>query len=719
MKKSSATISQKLLQTLLLYAKEHGQEISAHAITATLPKDPSTGTIDLLSTHQSTPLFIKAAQKAGFKATLIKKDLHQIDNLHLPIIIVLNEGAAILEAIEGDRAKITLANEPEPIQKWIDLERLKKHYTGYAFFLKKEPKDEDPTTFARRFRHMHWFWDTIKLSWPIYKDVLIASFLINLFVLATPLFTMNVYDRVIPNNALETLYVFAAGVITVYILDTFIKFTRAKLLEIAAKKSDVIMSSIIFEKVLDLKMEAFPRSVGAFASNIRDFDAIRNFLTSATISLLIDLPFSLLYLAVIYYIGGPLVLVPLGMMLLILLYALFIRKPLYNAIKSTHEASARKNAILVEALQNIETIKTQGLGGILQWRWEESVGEMASKSLRSKLLAASVPTITGFFVQLTTVLIIIAGVHMIKDIELTMGGLIGVVILASRTVAPMGQIAALLANFSDAKSAYDVIERIISQPSEHLERHNFIDKPTLKGKIEFRDVTFSYPDTQVPALKNVSFTINPGERVAIIGRIGSGKSTIEKLILKLYEPQSGSILVDDIDISQYDPATLRQNIAYVPQDVSLFRGTIKQNILFRKPEASDEELLEAAKLSGVEEFVKRHPLGFNMPIGERGEGLSGGQRQSVAIARAIISKAPITLLDEPTANLDQTSERHFLKNFNKIFGNNTIIIITQKPTLLPFVDRIIVMNEGRVYLDGPRDKVLAALKGGKNGQQQK
>ena len=714
MKRNNATISKKLLDTLLLYAKRYGQEISKESVVAGLPKDLETGVVDLLSTQQSTPLFVKAAKRAGFLATPIKKELSDIHSLYLPAIILLDDGAAILEAMEDGKAKVIIPEEPEPVERWVDLEELAKHYSGYAFLLKKEQKEEDPTTFVRRFRHMHWFWDAIKLSWPIYKDVLIASFLINLFVLATPLFTMNVYDRVIPNNALETLYVFAIGVIVVYLLDTFIKFTRAKLLEIAAKKSDVIMSSIIFEKVLDLKMAAFPRSVGAFASNLRDFDAIRNFLTSATISLLIDLPFSILYLAVIYYIGGPIVLIPIAMMVLILLYALFIRKPLDRAIKATHEASARKNAILVEALQNIETIKTQGLGGLLQWRWEESVGEIASRSLKSRLLAATIPISTGFLVQLTTILIIIAGVYMIKDLELTMGGLIGIVILASRTVAPMGQIAALLANFSDAKNAYEVIEQIISQPTERLERQDFIDKSEIEGKIEFRNVTFAYPDTQVPALKDVSFTIRPGERVAIIGRIGSGKSTIQKLILKLFEPQSGSILIDDMDISQYDPAKLRQNIGYVPQDIALFRGTVKENILSRKPGASDEELIEAAKLAGVEEFVKRHPMGFNMPVGERGEGLSGGQRQSVAIARAIISKAPIMLLDEPTANLDQTSEKRFLENFDNIFKDKTLIIVTQKPTLLPFVDRIIVMHEGRLIMDGPRDEVLAKLKGSKH-----
>jgi ATP-binding cassette subfamily C protein LapB len=279
----------------------------------------------------------------------------------------------------------------------------------------------------------------------------------------------------------------------------------------------------------------------------------------------------------------------------------------------------------------------------------------------------------------------------------------------------MGQIASLLVNFSDAKSAYEIVEKITSQPAERLNRQNFIEKKDIKGKIEFKNVTFSYPDSKLKALEDVSFTINPGERVAIIGKIGSGKSTIEKLILKLYEPQEGAIFIDDIDISQYDPAKLRKNIGYVPQDIQLFRGTLKENILSRAPQTSDEELLKVIELTGVDKFVKRHPLGLNMPIKERGEGLSGGQRQSVALARAVISKAPIMLLDEPTANLDQNSEKWLLDNFDKLFSNKTLILITQKATLLPYVSRIIVMHEGKVAMDGPKDIVLAKLKGEKNG----
>ncbi len=708
--------SEILLQTLSLFASRYAKAVTMEKLTAGLPLPPVADSPDLLTFSQANTLFSRAAHRAGFKTTLVERDIEAILELHLPMILLLAHGqSCILEAFNEDRSQVKVIYPGDkPLEEWVEIDALSQEYLGYAFLLKEDIRRDEKTTFSQQQHKKHWFWDTLKLSLPIYRDVLLASLLVNLFVLASPLFTMSVYDRVIPNNATETLMVFAAGVITVYILDGFLKFFRTRMLEIAAKKSDVVMSSIIFEKVLDLKIAMHPKSVGSFASNIRDFDAIRSFLTNATMSVLIDMPFAVIFLLVIYYIGGMIVIIPIVMMLLILIYALIIKKPLEKSIESTHEASARKNGILIESLHNIETIKTQGMSGQVQWQWEESVGEIAQKSLYSRLLSASVPTITGLLVQLNTVLIVIYGVFMIKDLELTMGGLIGIVILASRTVAPMGQVAALLTNYSDAKTAYDVINTITTQPMERLSDQHFIERESFKGKIEFKNVTFSYPETEVPALKEVSFVINPGEHIGIIGRIGSGKSTIEKLILKLYDPDEGSILIDDVDISQIDPERLRKFIGYVSQDIVLFRGTVKENILHRSPVASDEKMLEVSRLSGVDEFVRRHPMGYNMPIGERGQGVSGGQRQSIGIARALISDAPVMLLDEPTNALDQQSESQLMGHFAKAFSGKTLILVTQKLSLLATTPRVIVMHEGKVFLDGKRDEVIKVLKGKKN-----
>ena len=703
-----------LMESLVLYTKLYHKPFSSEALSAGLPIEPGQETPALFSLNNAKGLFSRAAARAGLKSSLIKRPLDQISPLQLPIILLLsNQGTCILEAFNEDRteAKIIMPSD-DPIEQWVDIDTLASEHLGFSFLVKNAFEYTEENSRTLHITQKHWFWSTLKLSLGTYKDVLIASLLINIFVLASPLFTMNVYDRVIPNNAIETLWVFAIGVAIVYILDTFLKFTRTYLLETAAKKSDIIMSSIIFEKVLDLKMANHPASVGSFASNLKDFDAIRGFLTNATMTALIDLPFAIIFLAVIYYIGGAIVLVPIITMGLILLYAFLVKKPLQESIESSHEASAKKSGILIETLNNIETLKTLGSLGKVQWLWEEATGEIAKKSLKSRMLSASIPTITQLLIQLNTVMMIVFGVYLIQEFELSMGGLIAIVILTSRTLAPMGQAAALMTNFEDTKTSYNTLNEIISQPSERPHGKKFVSRPDFQGKIEFNDVTFTYPGNDVPAIKNVSFVIHPGENVAIIGRIGSGKSSIEKLILGLYEPDSGSILIDDIDIKQIDPADLRKNIAYVSQDVHLFRGSVRDNILYRATHASDSQMIRAARISGTEEFIKRHPKGYEMPIGERGQGLSGGQRQSIGIARAFLYKTPILLLDEPSNSMDQISENILMENIKDNVDRCTSLIVTQKMSLLKIVNRVIVMHQGKLHLDGKKDEVLEKLKGG-------
>jgi ATP-binding cassette subfamily C protein LapB len=703
-----------LLQSLVLFTHIYHKPYTAEALMAGLPASPFGGALQLFSLKTSKGLFARAASRAGLKSTLVHRKLSNISPLQLPMILLLkNNSACILDSFSSDMqtCKIVLPAQ-EAVEEHVPLDVLESEYMGYGYLIKRPFVYDEIDSLTLNVKHKHWFWDTLRLSKNIYRDVIYATVLVNLFVLATPLFTMSVYDRVIPNNATETLWVFSTGVLVVYLLDTFLKFTRAMLLESAGKKSDIIMSSIIFEKVLDLRMSSHPKSVGSFASNLKDFDSIRSFLTNATLTALVDFPFSLLFLFVIGYVGGWIVVVPVVMMLAIAGYALFMRNTLRESIEEAHKASAAKSSILIEALQNIETLKTLGTMGHVQWQWEEATGEIAQKSLKSRLISTSISTITGFLTQLTTVITVILGVYLIGEHELTMGGLIAIMILSGRAVAPMGQVASLISNYADAKSAYDVIDNIIAQPMERPHGKKFVTRPSLKGDIEFKEVNFGYEDTEFSALKHLSFTIKSGEKVAIIGRIGSGKSTIAKLLLNLYQPQSGSILVDGIDINQIDPADLRQNISYVSQDINLFKGSVKDNIVYRNSRVSDEQMIRASVIAGCDEFIRKHPQGYEMPIGERGMGLSGGQRQSIGIARALLLESGIVVMDEPTNAMDQLSENRLIANLKTYLSDKTAIIITQKNTILPLVDRIIVMNEGRVYLDGPRDSVIAKLSGG-------
>ena len=703
-----------LLDCLVLFTKLYHKPFSAEALSAGLPTEPGVDSPELFSIHNSKGLFSRAASRAGLKSSLLKRPLTQISPLQLPMIILLsNQSACILDSIskDGEQAKIIMPTE-EAVEQWVDIEDLADEYIGFGFMVKKEFEYTDETSRTLHLTQKHWFWSTLKLSVGVYKDVLYASLLINIFVLASPLFTMNVYDRVVPNNAIETLWVFAIGVSIIYIIDTFLKFTRTFLLESAAKKSDIIMSSIVFEKVLDLKMANHPSSVGSFSSNLKDFDSIRSFLTNATMAAIIDLPFAIIFLLVIAYIGGAIALIPMMTMFFIVSYAFFVKKPLRASIESTHEASAKKSAILIETLSNIETLKTLGTLNQVQWKWEESTGEIAGKSLKSRMLSASIPTITQLLIQLNTVMIIVFGVYLIQEFELSMGGLIAIVILTGRALAPMGQVAGLMTNYEDTKTSYETLNEIISQDSERPSGKKFVERPAFSGKIEFVDVTFSYPGNEVPSLRNVSFVVEPGEQIAIIGRIGSGKSTIHKLILGLYEPDSGQILIDGIDIKQIDPADLRKNIGYVSQDIMLFRGTVKDNITFRATHASDGAMIRAAQISGTSEFIKKHPRGYEMPIGERGLGLSGGQRQSIGIARAFLLDSPIMLMDEPSNAMDQITEARLFDSLQTSLKRKTAITVTQKMTLLKIVDRVIVVNDGRIFIDAPKEEALRKLQGG-------
>ena len=709
----SDKIKDELLQCLVIFTKLHNNPYSADALTIGLPvKDGEE--IELFSLKSSKSLFSRAASRAGFASTLVRKDLDQISPLVLPCILMLRgKKACILQSFSEDKKMANIITpDLSTGTSTIETSKLKDEYLGYAYYLKREfvPEDTSSTKLIDAGND-HWFWGTLKRSKKIYFDVVIASFIINLFVLASPLFTMNVYDRVVPNNAVETLWVLALGVSVVYGIDLFLKFVRSYFLEIAGKKSDIIMSSILFERVMDMKFSNKPKSVGSFASNLKEFDTVRNFFSSASLAAIVDLPFALIFLIVTYLIGSYLVLVPIVIMIAILCYTFFIKDPLQNAIKSTFEASAMKNGILIESLSSLETIKTLGASGHVQWNWEEATGEIANRSIKSKIITTSITTVTSFLVQLNTIAIIVLGVYMIQDTHLTMGGLIAAVMLSSRAIAPMGQVASLAANFEQTKTAYQSLSKIMQMPVERPEGKKFVRRNSFDGKIEFKNVSFTYPDTTKGSLDRINFVIQPGEKVGIIGRNGSGKTTLQKIILGLYAPTEGSVLIDGIDINQIDPADLRRNIGYVPQDVVLFKGTVRENIVQKAPYVDDMQIIKAAKVSGVDEYVNAHPLGFDMPVFERGDGISGGQRQSIAVARAFLLDSPIILLDEPTNSLDNTVESKLKANLKVNTVNKTMILVTHRTSMLDLVDRLIVMDNGKILLDGPRDEVLARLSG--------
>ncbi len=704
--KDGTAFDDPLLDCLVALTKYYDRPLSTEALRAGLPLENSKFTPDL---------FARAASRAGLAARVIRRPLKKIQSLVLPVVLLLKERqACLLLKIDREAGTATILEAESGMgEAVVSLEELEQRYLGYSIFIRPEHQFDSRAPEVFKLRSKHWFWGTLFRSWRIYRDVLVASFLINLFALVSPLFIMNVYDRVVPNNAVETLWVLAIGVSVVYLFDLLMKMLRAYFVDIAGKKADVTLSTLIFEQVLGIKMSSRPASVGAFANNLREFDSVRDFITSATITTFVDLPYVLLFLAVIALIGGPIVLVPAVGMPLILMYSLAIQAPLRNAVDKTFRMSTQRNATLVESLTGLEAVKALGAQGPLQRRWEKAVGYIAHWGVRSRILSSSAVNIAVMLQQLASVGVVVMGVYLITEGSVSMGGLIACVILTGRAMAPMAQVANLATRYHHARAALQGLNSIMDLPQERPPGRSFVHRPKFEGSIDFHEVTFTYPGQSQPALNNLSFRIGAGEKVAIIGRIGSGKTTVEKLIMGLYEPQAGAVRIDGTDLRQIDPADVRRNIGYTPQDTLLFYGSVRDNVMLGAPYADDRAIVRAANLGGVSDFVERHPLGFDMPVGERGEGLSGGQRQTIAIARALLLDPPILLLDEPTSSMDNATEERLRRRLAGEIEHKTLILVTHRASLLELVQRIIVLDNGRVIADGPKAQVLEALRLGK------
>lgn len=693
-----------LANCLVLLTRMQHRPFSLQSLTAGLP---------LVSSRLTPELFVRAAARADISAQIIKRKLDEISNLTLPTVLLLNDGqACILLEKHDDHAKIVFP-EAGAGEADIALKDLEERYTGFAIFVKPAFRFDKRSDMSFIPKPKHWFWDTVKMSWPIYSEVLVASLLINMFALVMPLFIMNVYDRVVPNNTIETLWVLAIGVGVVYVFDFVMRSLRGYFIDIAGKKIDVILSANIFEKVMGIRMEARPPSVGAFASSLQEFESFREFITSATITTLVDLPFLILFLMLIWWIGGMAAIPALVAVPLILLTSFLLQKPLAKVINETFRTSSQRQSTLIESLTGLETLKAIGAEGPMQRRWEQLVGHLGKLSLKARLLSAANVNAATFLQQLASVGVVIVGVYLISERELSVGALVACTMLTGRALAPLSQVAGLITRYHHARAALDGINRMMALPMEREQGKSFVHRADFKGTIEFKDVSFNYPEQPIAALQNISFRVAAGERVGVIGRIGSGKTTIEKLIMGLYQPTTGSVWIDGVDLQQIDPADLRRNIAYVPQDPMLFYGTVRNNIVFGAPYVDDRAMLNAAEIAGVTEFVNRHPLGFDMPVGERGEGLSGGQRQSIAVARALLLDPVMMILDEPSNSLDNRSEENLKARLGQHLEGKTLLLVTHRASMLSLVNRLIVVDGGRIIADGPKEQVLEALSGGK------
>ena len=694
-------IQSSLVECLQVMAAHYGRPSSAASLTAGLPIPP----------QGITPaLFVRAAQRVNLQAKLVERSLESLSIApNLPCILSLEHNQACIIWDVKDDGFLVQFPETSDEKQFITLDELSALYVGYAFFVRPTARSDERAGPAEIDTGRNWFWATFWENKTLYNEVIIAALMINMFGLASSIFIMNVYDRVVPNAAFDTLYAMSAGIMIVFIFDFMLKNLRAHFLDYAGRLADVKISSMLFEQILGMKMTSRPPSAGVLASNMKEFETLRDFFTSATMATLIDLPFVLIFIGVIAIIGGPIAFVPLAAIPLIIGMGLYLQKPLRKVAKDSMHESALKNALLFESIIGLETIKVQAAEGHTQRNWEELTDKASRTAVKSRQLSAFAQNWAAFIQQVASVAIVFAGVFLISDGSLSMGGLIACVILSGRVMGPLSQIAGLMTRLNQSRETLVQLDDLMKREVERPKGKNFVSQADVLGKIEFRDVSFSYPNQPVPSLSNVNFTINAGERVGIIGAVGSGKTTVERLLINLYEPSSGSVQIDGSDVRQINPGDLRRNIGAVQQSPQLFYGSVRDNITMGHETAPDSAVMKAAEMSGVLEFLKDTSAGLDTMVGERGEALSGGQRQAIAIARALLYDPPVLIMDEPTASMDPASESRLLKRLEVLCKNKTTILITHKGSMLSMVDKLILLDRGRIVAFGPKNEVIRKL----------
>ncbi|PHO11386.1 type I secretion system permease/ATPase [Malaciobacter halophilus] len=691
-----------LLECLIFLSKYHKRETSAESLTFGLPIHKSSMNVDM---------FLQASQRIGFTTKVVKRDIPNITKLALPSVLLLEKdrSCVLLDYdINNGEAQVILPGLSKGVTT-MSMEKLQSEYTGSLIIIKPEfsfnNKVEKEVVIDQP---KDWFWGTLKRNRGIYKQVIIVSLFINLFILATPLFTMNVYDRVLPNNALETLWVLFIGISLVMLFDFILKMLRSYFLGVASKRADTVISNRIFNQLLNIKINAKPASTGQFVSRLQSFESVREFFTSATIAAAVDFPFVIIFIIVIFYIGGPLGYITIATVVISMLVSWYMQRPLKEIIEKSVKEEQIKHTTLIETVTGLEIIKSIRAQNRMRTHWDQSVNKTIHYADKGQFLSQTITFFTAFISQFSNILIVAAGVYLASEGEMTMGAIIAAMILNGRVISPVSQLVGMIIKYDKTMLSLENLDEVMKMPVEK-ENKTYISRPNLSGTIEFKDVQFAYKDQNHQTLKDINLKIKQGERVAVLGKIGSGKSTLLKLIMSLYEPNKGSVLIDSVDIRQIDPVDLRQAIGAVPQEPFLFMGTIKDNITIGEQYVSDEELLRASKVAGLNDFLGKHEAGYDLIVGERGEGLSGGERQAVTLARALISNPNILMLDEPTNSMDRQTEKMFIDRIKNIIEDKTLIVVTHKTSLLQLVDRVIIVEDGKIILDGPKEEVFNKL----------
>lgn len=697
--------SQDSLQGCLLFFLKHYR--LPHSLTALLNGLP------LVRNRLTPQLFTRAANQAGMASRVIKREARHISPHVLPAVVMMSSGRSVIllsrtsEDDKGEGAFTVLDTFTGTETTYNTLAEFNAVYGGYAILVKQGLANEltqglnDPTK--------GWFWSTVRQFRPLYSKVIWSALVINLVALGAPLFAMNVYDRVVPNQAYETLWVLALGVMLAYLFDSLFKQLRVYFLDVAGKGADILLGGKIYQQLLNTRLGEARMSAGAFANQLREYDSLRDFFTSSTLVTLVDVPFLFIFVFVIYLLGGTLALVPLIAVPVLLAASFLVQAPMMALTREVSKESDMKHGHLVETIYALENIKSMGSQSYAQGRWEHLSGAVAKMTTKTRFLSSLAQNFNSLIQQVVYVILIVWGVYKVGTGDMTMGALVASSMLLGRALQPLGAVAGLFVRYAQAKSSMEILSKFMNGPVERPEGKTFVKLGQLRGEVQFDNVGFVYPGSKLDSLRDITFTLRPGEKVGVVGRAGSGKSTLSRLLLGLYPPTGGNILLDGLDSRQIDPSESRANICYFPQNLYLFRGTLRENLLLANPEATDQDLVNAVEVSGAYRLIRRHPLGFDLPVGERGELLSGGQRQAVGLARALMQKGNLVVLDDPTSEMDSGSEAWVKERLAKWLGNRTLLLITHRPGMLDLVDRLLVIDDGRLIADGPKAEVLLML----------
>ncbi len=696
--------SQDSLQGCLMWLVDYHR--LTHSLTSLVNGLP------LVKNRLTPELFARAAGRAGFASRVVRRQVQDIRPEVLPAVAMLATGkAAILKerrpGKDGADVFVLVDTFSGDEQEIVGPEAFAQVYAGVLILVRATLRTQVEQELHSTARQ--WFWGTIKEFRPLYYKVGIAALVINLVALAAPLFSMNVYDRVVPNAGYATLWVLGIGTIIAYLFDAVFRQLRSYFVDVAGKGADILLASKIYAKLLNLRLQQQPMSAGAMANQLRDYDSLRDFFTSGTIVVLVDVPFMLLFVFFIGLLGGPLFLLPLVSIPVVLVVCTLLQTQMVALSREIARESDMKHGHLVETINALENIKSIGSQSHAQGIWEMLVGTTGKVGTKIKFMNNLALNFAYLSSQLVYVAVIIWGVYRIIDGAMTTGALVACSMLVMRAMAPVSQVAQLYVRWTQTKIALETLTKFMQSPVEREDGKRHVHHPVVGGEIVFDNVGFAYPGSKLVSLYQANFTIRPGERVAIIGRAGSGKSTIARLVLGLYEPQEGRVRIDGLDLAQLDVAELRQQVCYFPQNLHLFRGTLRDNLLMANPSATDGDIVQAIEVSGAYRLVRRHPLGLDLPVGERGELLSGGQRQAIGLARALMREGRIAIFDDPTSEMDATSENWVKDRLSKWLKDRTFILITHRPSMLELVDRVIVVDDSRIIADGPKDKILAQL----------